>query len=149
MLAEKLRASGWRVGEINGERIGEVNEATRVHFQTGQLDVVIFTVTESISLHEGEMEGGTKERSLVIHDMRHSAIQLQQIEGRCHRDGKRAVIYYCYAESTVEERIAAIAINRMAAMDGMAGDDTDLLDAIVQAVQASENAPSVHHCENP
>ena len=141
-LGEKLRATGWRVGEINGERNWEVNEATRVNFQTGRLDVVIFTVTESISLHEGEMAGGTRERSLVIHDMRYSAIQLQQIEGRCHRDGRRAVIYYSYAEGTVEEQIAAIAINRMAAMDGMAGDDTVLLNAIVQAVQASEKGPS-------
>jgi hypothetical protein len=139
LLAEKIRARGWRVGEINGNQTGEANEATRVKFQTGQLDVVIFTVTESISLHEGEMAGGGKERSLVIHDMRHSAIQLQQIEGRCHRDGKRAIIYYSFAEDTVEERIAAIVINRMASMDGMAGDDTSLLDAIAGAVQGSND----------
>ena len=67
--------------------------------------------------------------------MRHSAIQLQQIEGRCHRDGQRAVIYYTYGESTVEEKIAAIVIARMAAMDGMAGDDTALLDAIAEELR--------------
>ena len=135
MLAETLGGHGWRVGEINGNQTGEANEGTRLAFQTGALDAVVFTVTESISLHQGEMPGGDRQRSLVVHDMRHSAIQLQQIEGRCHRDGQRAVIYYTYGESTVEEKIAAIVIARMAAMDGMAGDDTALLDAIAEELR--------------
>ena len=136
MLAEKLRGRGFAVGEINGTQSGDKNEAARASFQRGQLDVVLFTVTESISLHQGELAGGERERSLVIHDLRHSAIQLQQIEGRCHRDGKRAIIYYAYAENTVEEKIAATVISRMAAMDGMAGDDTTLLDEIARIVSA-------------
>jgi hypothetical protein len=136
MLAETLRGRGWRVGEINGERSGIVNEQTRIVFQTGGLDAVIFTVTESISLHRGEMPGGERERSLVVHDMRHSAIQLQQIEGRCHRDGQHATIFYAYAEETVEEAVAATVIARMAAMEGLAGDDTHLLEAIAGVVEA-------------
>lgn len=136
MLAEGLRGRGWRVGEINGEHSGVANEETRIAFQTGKLDAVIFTVTESISLHRGEMPGGERERSLVIHDMRHSAIQLQQIEGRCHRDGQHATIFYAYAEDTVEEAVAGTVIGRMAAMDGMAGDDTQMLEAIAGAVEA-------------
>jgi hypothetical protein len=135
MLADALRGRGWRVGEINGERTGLQNEETRLSFQTGQLDAVIFTVTESISLHRGEMPGGERERSLVIHDMRHSAIQLQQIEGRCHRDGQHATIFYAYAEDTVEEAVAATVIQRMAAMEGLAGDDTRLLEAIAEIVE--------------
>jgi hypothetical protein len=136
MLAEALRGHGWRVGEINGERSGVVNEDTRIAFQTGQLDAVIFTVTESISLHRGEMAGGERARSLVIHDMRHSAIQLQQIEGRCHRDGQHATIFYAYAEDTVEEAVAGTVIQRMAAMEGLAGDDTRMLEAIAGIVEA-------------
>jgi hypothetical protein len=136
MLTEKLRARGWSAGEINGERSGEVNEATRVAFQTGQLDAVVFTVTESISLHQGEMPGGERERSLVVHDLRHSAIQLQQIEGRAHRDGRRAIIYYAYAEGTVEERIGATVVSRMMSMEGMAGDDTRLLEEIAEVMGA-------------
>ena len=134
MLAEKLRGHGWSVGEINGTQSGEINELVRVAFQRGQLDVVIFTVTESISLHEGEHAGGQRTRALVVHDLRHSAIQLQQIEGRCHRDGKRAIIYYAYAEGTVEEKIAAVVLARMTAMDGMAGDDTSMLEEIERTV---------------
>lgn len=137
LLAEKLAGRGWAVGEINGTRSGEGNEATRIAFQRGELDAVVFTLTESISLHQGELPGGDRERSLVVHDMRHSAIQLQQIEGRCHRDGRRAVIYYAYAEGTVEEKIAATVLARMTAMEGMAGDDTALLEAIAGVIEAS------------
>lgn len=130
MLADALRRRGWQVGEINGKRSGAANEETRIAFQTGVLDAVIFTVTESISLHRGEMPGGNRQRSLVVHDMRYSAIQLQQIEGRCHRDGQHATIFYAYAEDTVEEAVAGSVIARMATMEGLAGDDTRLLDSI-------------------
>ena len=143
LMAERLGGAGWAVGEINGNHSGEANEATRVAFQKGEIDAVLFTVTESISLHQGEMPGGERERSLVVHDMRHSAIQLQQIEGRCHRDGRRAVIYYAYAEGSVEEKIAALVTARMAAMDGIAGDDTSLLDAIARTVDASATGREV------
>jgi len=135
MLAARLQGRGWTVGEINGTQSGEANEAVRVAFQTGALDAVVFTVTESISLHQGELAGGERERSLLIHDMRHSAIQLQQIEGRCHRDGQRAVIYYAYAEATVEEKIAAVVLSRMTAMGGMSGDDTTMLEAIAGLIE--------------
>jgi hypothetical protein len=69
--------------------------------------------------------------------MRHSAIQLQQIEGRCHRDGRRAVIWYLFAEGSVEEKIAGAAVARMGAMAGMAGDDTALIDAIAREIEGS------------
>ena len=85
----------------------EENETTRNAYQSGDLDVAIFTVTESISLHQGELPGGDRPRAQVIHDMRHSAVQLQQIEGRSNRDSSGAVIYYTYAEDTVEEAITA------------------------------------------
>ena len=65
----------------------------------------------------------------------YSAIQLQQIEGRCHRDGQHATIFYAYAEDTVEEKVAATVLARMAAMEGLAGDETALLDAIAGEVE--------------
>ena len=140
LLAETLRGRGWRVGTIDGRNTAEANEAARVAFQTGALDVVVFTVTESISLHANEMAGGERVRALLIHDMRHSAIQLGQIEGRCHRDGEKAVIHYLYAEGTVEERIAATVVRRMADMDGMAGDDTGAIDDIVLRIYGEDHS---------
>jgi SNF2-related domain len=139
-LAAVMTARGYRAGVINGEQAAEANESTRLAFQTGKLDVVIFTVTESISLHEREMPGGERPRSLIIHDMRHSAIQLQQIEGRCHRDGQRALIHYAYAEDTVEESVTSRVITRMSSMDGMAGDDITMFDAIAERMDATSSS---------
>jgi hypothetical protein len=42
---------------------------------------------------------------------------------------------YAFAEETVEERIAATVATRMAAMDGMAGDDTSLTEEIVRILE--------------
>ena len=88
-------------------------------------------------LQLGRSAGSQLEHSLIVHDMRHRAIQLQQIEGRCHRDGERAVIYYAFAEDTVEESISATVVTRMAAMDGMAGDDTSIADEIARVIVES------------
>lgn len=145
----EILGRGWRVCEINGERTGEQNEEARIAFQTGACDVVVFTVTESISLHRGEMPGGDRPRSLIIHDMRHSAIQLQQIEGRCHRDGQLATIYYAFAEDTVEERIAATVVTRMAAMAGLAGDDTRLEDEIAAIILSNADRRAETSTGNP
>lgn len=131
-LVALLASRSYRVGAINGEQSGHDNERERLAFQTGALDAIVFTVTEAISLHEREMTGGERRRSLVIHDMRHSAIQLQQIEGRCHRDGQGALIYYAYAEDTVDETVAVRVLRRMATMDGMAGDDITMFEEILQ-----------------
>jgi superfamily II DNA or RNA helicase len=140
MLRAKLEARGWAAGELNGTHPAEINEQTRLAFQRGELDAIVFTVTESISLHQGELPGGERERSLVVHDLRHSAIQLQQIEGRCHRDGKRALIYYAYCENTVEEKIAMTVLARMSSMDGMAGDDTGLIEELFMILQGGTEA---------
>ena len=134
-LVKALRGSGWRVGAINGEQPGEANEAVRLAFQGGRLDAVAFTVTESISLHQHELPDGERTRALILHDMRHSVIQLEQIEGRCHRDGQRATVYYVFVEDTVEEAITATAVRRMVTMDAMAGEDASLLDAIAAIVE--------------
>ena len=136
-LADALRGRGWRVGRIDGTQGADLNEAERVAFQEGRLDAIVFTVTESISLHRNERPGGQRTRSLVVHDMRHSAIQLAQIEGRCHRDGEAAVIHYAFAEDTVEEAITRTVLRRMAAMDAMAGEDPRLLDAIATCLDAA------------
>ncbi len=138
-FVSKLAKRRWRVGEINCRQSSEINEATRVVFQGGRLDAIVFTVTESISLHRSEMPGGEKNRALVIHDMRHSAIQLAQIEGRCHRDGERAIVFYAYAQGTVEEAIAATVTRRMASMEAMAGEDTSLLDEIADVITAASS----------
>ncbi|WP_437877509.1 helicase-related protein [Sorangium sp. So ce513] len=71
---------------IHGALPAGDKEAGRLRFQRGEPLVVLFTVEEGISLHQGEHNEAP--RSEVIHDLRWSAIQMAQIEGRCHRDGR-------------------------------------------------------------
>lgn len=108
-------------------------ERERLRFQRGEAKVAIFTVEEGISLHQGEHNEAP--RSEVIHDLRWSAIQMAQIEGRCHRDGRFAQVYWTYAEDTIEERIAAIVCRRIQSMKGMVGDDVQTLREIEQALR--------------
>ena len=44
------------------------------------------------------------------------------------------MIFYAYAETTVEEAIAATVTRRMASMEAMAGEDTSLLDEIADVL---------------
>jgi len=117
---------------IHGQISTNDKEVERVRFQRGKARVVLFTVEEGISLHQGEELGrGLRAtdvpRSEIIHDLRWSAIQMAQIEGRCHRDGKFAQVYWAFADGTLEERIAQIVAGRIQSMQGMIGDDTETI----------------------
>jgi hypothetical protein len=107
--------------EVHGRLGPGEREAERLRFQRGEVPVVLFTVEEGISLHQGEHDDAP--RSEVIHDLRWSAIQMAQIEGRCHRDGRFAPVYWAYADETIEERIAGVVCGRIEAMKAMVGDD--------------------------
>lgn len=124
---ESLRAllDGTPCSEIHGGLPPGAREVERLRFQRGEAQVVLFTVEEGISLHQGEHNDVP--RSEVIHDLRWSAIQMAQIEGRCHRDGKFAQVYWAYADGTVEERIARIVASRIHSMKEMIGDDTETM----------------------
>jgi len=106
----------------------EAREAERMRFQTGEVPVVLFTVEEGISLHQGEHD--QVPRSEVIHDLRWSAIQMAQIEGRCHRNGRYAPVYWAYADDTIEARIAGIVCGRIESMKSMVGDDVETVKEI-------------------
>ena len=110
---------------IHGGVPAQAREAERLRFQRGEARVVLFTVEEGISLHQGEHNDVP--RSEVIHDLRWSAIQMAQIEGRCHRDGRFAQVYWAYADDTIEERIAQVVARRIQSMKEMVGDDVETL----------------------
>lgn len=109
-------------------------ERERMRFQTGEARVVLFTVEEGISLHQGEHNDAP--RSEIIHDLRWSAIQMAQIEGRCHRDGRFAQVYWAYADATVEEKIARVVAGRIQSMKEMIGDDVETLREIEDLLRA-------------
>jgi hypothetical protein len=137
-IAEALSAQGLSVARITGRESADARELDRIAFQQGAKAVCLFTVTEGISLHAGEqaVQATTNERALLVHDLRWSALELAQIEGRCHRDGQNAVAYYLYADETVEQKVAQAVLGRLSDMGTMLGDDTIGLDAMLWEVGA-------------
>jgi hypothetical protein len=136
-IAKQLRAAKIEPALIHGKLSPVEKENQRLRFQKGQTPVCLFTVEEAISLHQGEYEDVP--RVLLIHDIRWSALQSAQIEGRCHRDGKFAPTQWMYAEGTVEEKIVRTLIERVIAMKTMHGDDTSDLEAL-EAILFAEAA---------
>lgn len=137
-LREKLESGVGSVActAIHGGMPATAREADRLRFQRGEARVMLFTVEEGISLHQGELPGADAPRSEVIHDLRWSAIQMAQIEGRCHRDGRYAPVYWAYADNTIEERIARVVAGRLQAMKDMIGDDLATLREIEALLDA-------------
>ena len=137
-IVEQLESAKPRIecARITGSLSAEARENDRIAFQQGHKPACVFTVTEGISLHAGEMavDATSTERAMIMHDLRWSALDTAQIEGRCHRDGQNAVAYYVFAEDTVEERVAQAVLGRLADMGAMLGDDTVGLDALLAAV---------------
>ncbi len=135
VLRESFAAEKVSTVEIHGALSARAREEQRLQFQRGEADVVLFTVEEGISLHQGEHE--ETPRSQVIHDLRWSAIQMAQIEGRCHRDGRFAQVYWAYADDTIEDRIARVVASRIQSMKEMIGDDVSTLREIEQLLDAA------------
>ena len=124
-IRDGLAATKIACAEIHGRLPAAAREEQRLRFQRGEAPVVLFTVEEGISLHQGEHVDIP--RSEVIHDLRWSAIQMAQIEGRCHRDGRFAQVYWAYADGTIEDRIARVVAGRIQSMKEMVGDDVTTL----------------------
>ena len=127
---------------IHGGLSATVREHERLRFQRGEARVVLFTVEEGISLHQAELPGPEADipRSEIIHDLRWSAIQMAQIEGRCHRDGRFAQVYWVYADASIEAHIATVVAARLQSMKHMIGDDVETLSEIEKLLRSSLTA---------
>lgn len=162
-IRDHLARAKVSVGEYSG-RNAETRETERLAFQTGRHRVMVFTVTEGISLHQGELlQDGTlatdAPRTTVLHDPRYSGIEGVQIEGRAHRDGKPAPVYYPYAARTVEEKIVRTLTGRILTMKEMVGDDVSgiaqlqaILEQTAEATDAFEGpsaGPAAQHPAPP
>lgn len=129
-IAAKLEAKKKTCAKIYGGQSAAEREQQRLRFQKGQADIVLFTIEEGISLHQGEYEDVP--RSLLVHDLRWSAIQMAQIEGRTHRNGQFAQAYWLLGEGTIEAKIAARVAKRAVAMKALSGEtDASLENEII------------------
>lgn len=132
-IREPLEKAGHRCAQVHGRMSAREKEENRLAFQRGERKVVLFTVEEGISLHQGEHNDVP--RSQIIHDLRWSAIQMSQIEGRSHRDGQFSQMYWMYGEETIEARIAQVVASRVVAMKSMVGDDTETMAEIERLLE--------------
>ena len=133
-IAHGLEKAGVTVAILDG-RNPHGREDERLRFQRGEAKVVLFTPVEGFSLHSQELLSGGQRatqapRSTIIHDARFSGIEAIQIEGRCHRDGQAANVYYAFGADTVEEQIVRTLLSRVEATKSLVGDDTATLRAL-------------------
>jgi len=140
-IREGIEKAGHACAVIHGQMASAERERERLRFQRGEGPVVVYTVTEAISLHAGDTlaRGNTVPRANILADCRYSPIACAQVEGRCHRDGQHATVYYAYAEDTVESDIVQTVIGKLRTMKTMIGDDTTAL-AEVEALLTGERA---------
>ena len=133
-MREILEARGIPCAEFSGRNEAS-REEERIRFQKGEAKVILYTVVEGVSFHANEsLPDGTKatgaRRSNVILDVRYSALESSQTEGRTHRDGEKSNIYYIFANNTVQEKIIRVMIERMRNLKHLSGDNQDILDEI-------------------
>ncbi|MCC7052486.1 MAG: DEAD/DEAH box helicase [Gemmatimonadaceae bacterium] len=137
VIRSALEKERYACAVLKGGMPAGEKEAERIRFQRGECPVVIYTVKEGISLHAGEraVGGNDVERGQLIHDLRWSALEMAQIEGRTHRDGRSSLQYWMLGEDTVEVRIARVVAGRVSAMKGMMGDDRGTIREIERVVR--------------
>lgn len=138
-MKELLEKKGYVCVEYTG-RNENIREQERIKFQKGKAQVIFISVVQGVSLHVGELlpdgtHATSTPRVMLCHDIRYSALSMLQIEGRTHRDGQLANVYYLYAFGTVEEKIAHVMIDRMKGVLTIMDDETVAaeLDSILAA----------------
>jgi hypothetical protein len=119
-IRENLEKRGYKCGEFSGRNTSE-REKVRKSYQNGELDVIIFTTEVSISLHQENPSD--KPRAQIVHDLRWSAIEQEQVDGRSHRNGTHAPVYWCFARDTIEERVGKILLAKLESMNALRGDE--------------------------
>lgn len=138
-MKSALEKKGIACAEFTG-RNEAVRESERQRFQKGHAKVIFFSVDSAISLHAGEqLPDGTfatkRNRVTILHDVTYSGIRCSQIEGRTHRDGQFAPVYYLFALNTAEEKISQTMIGRVRNILSIMDDESlaSKLDALLVA----------------
>ena len=138
-MEEVLRKKKIRYARVDGYCTNSslLKESERLRYQRGDAQVILFNVVEGISLHEGESNhgGNNVPRCQIDHDLRWSAIQAHQIDGRSHRDGKFAQVYWVVAKETVDGRVAEVLLGKLESMGNLQGDSTKDFEEILSAIQ--------------
>lgn len=99
---------------IDGTMSADEKEEARQLFQTGQVKVVVCSITTGISLHACEREDSSENvRRMIVADLQYSPIEHLQLEGRINRNGQHGVITIPYLEDSVDEKITTTLLRGM------------------------------------
>lgn len=111
-------------------------EEDRIAYQRGEKKVIIYTPTEGFNLHAGEtaVGGNHAPRVTVVAEPRWSPGKALQAEGRGHRNGTDAPVYYTFASGTVEEDVIHRCIDGMRNIGKINGDDTKPFEGLKEAL---------------
>src|ERR1700722_4883747 len=138
-MEEALTKNKIEAARIDGQRTktSQSKESERLRYQRGETQVILFNVAEGISLHEGETNhgGNNVPRCQIDHDLRWSAIQAHQIDGRSHRDGKFAQVYWVVAKETIDARVAEVLLRKLESMGNLQGDSTKDFEEIFNLIK--------------
>ncbi len=110
----------YRVGAITGSTPESTRQTILRMSAEDSLDVIIFTPSEGINLQQ--MKDHHRGRVQINHDVAWSAIKQVQIDGRCHRAGRSALVYWMACAGTIDDRIAKVLQSRMDTVDIINGD---------------------------
>lgn len=111
----------------NGQVTGDDREEARVKFQTGEVSVIINSVTTGVSMHAGEtaVGGNSVPRRTIVVEAHYSATECAQNEGRSQRNGESAPVTYLFAEGTIDEKVVSTVLKRMLLQSDVLGDTDD------------------------
>jgi hypothetical protein len=138
-MGEALAKKRIEHARIDGQRTktSQLKESERLRYQRGETPVILFNIAEGISLHEGESNNGGNDvpRCQIDLDLRWSAIQAHQIDGRSHRDGRFAQVYWMVARETIDVRVAEVLLRKLESMGNLQGDSTNDFEEILDLIK--------------
>lgn len=134
-LLEEFEAHKVPVAIFTGQN-PDTREDERIEYQRGQKRVIIYTPPEGFNLHAGEtaVGGNNVPRVTVVAEPRWSPKKALQAEGRSHRNGTDAPVYYTYAVGTVEEKVIRKVIDGMKNTTIINGEDAAPFDGLADTL---------------
>lgn len=134
-LLEEFEAHKVPVATFTGQN-PDTREEERIAYQRGEKRIIIYTPTEGFNLHAGEtvVGGNNVPRITVVAEPRWSPKKALQAEGRSHRNGTNAPVYYTYAVGTVEEKVIRKVIDGMKNTTIINGEDAAPFDGLADAL---------------
>lgn len=113
-IAAHFKASEYKVGLLTGAESDKVRQTILDSSYRDELDLIIFTIKEGINLHQVKDEH--RPRIQIDHDVRWSGLAQHQIDGRTHRAGRNALVYWMVCSESIDETVARVLQSRMKTM---------------------------------